>query len=108
MKTVYETYQNEMMYPDLDIHQACRRLSQAIQCRTTSYVDVSKVDDAQFKRLHDVIRTSFPQVMHHGEVSMHGNSMLIKLTGSDQSLKPILLMSHLDVVPVVKDRKSVV
>ena len=102
MKTVYETYQNETMYPDLDIHQACRRLSQAIQCRTTSYVDVSKVDDAQFKRLHDVIRTSFPQVMHQGEVSMHGNSMLIKLTGSDQTLKPILLMSHLDVVPVVK------
>lgn len=102
MKTVFDTYINETMYADLDIHGACTHLSDAIKCKTTSYVDVTLQDDAEFKRLHQVIRNAFPHVMQHGEVSLHGNSMLIKLNGSDPSLKPILLMSHLDVVPVVK------
>lgn len=102
MKTVYDTYINETMFPDLDVHGACAHLSDAIKCKTTSYVDVALQDDAEFKRLHQVIRNSFPHVMQYGEVSLFGNSMLIKLTGSDASLKPILLMSHLDVVPVVK------
>lgn len=102
MKTVFDTYINESMYADLDIHGACKHLSDAIKCRTTSYVDIALQDDAEFKRLHEVIHNSYPHVMQCGEVSLHGNSMLIKLKGSDSALKPILLMSHLDVVPVVK------
>lgn len=94
-------FAHEDDYPELDGDACIARLSSAIQCRTVSYVDTSLTDYAEFDRLHDLIRTSYPHIMEAGTLEVVGHSLLITLPGSDPSLRPVQLMAHQDVVPVV-------
>lgn len=98
---VFAYLAHEDDYPDLDAAGAIEHLSQALQCRTVSYVDTSKIDYAEFDRLHQLIRTSYPHVMAAGTYEEIGASILITIPGSDPSLAPVQLMAHQDVVPVV-------
>ncbi len=87
--------------PELDEAACIARLSAAIRCRTTSYVDASLTDYAEFDKLHELIRSSYPHVMAAGTCETIGHSLLFTLPGSDPDLRPVLLMAHQDVVPVV-------
>ncbi len=94
-------FTHEDDYPELDAAGAIERLAEAIRCKTTSYVDTSLIDYAEFDKLHGLIRRSYPHVMEAGTVETIGHSLLITIPGSDPSLAPALLMAHQDVVPVV-------
>ena len=89
-------------YPDLDADAAIKALSLAIQYKTTSYADISKMDDGQFKALHKHFEKAFPLVHQtmQKEVINHW-SLIFYWPGTDPSLKPILFMAHLDTVPVM-------
>lgn len=89
-------YQNEEDYPQLDGEAACQRLAAAIACRTVN----DGASDGEFARLRRLIMDSFPAVMAAAAAEVVGRSLLIHIPGSDQSLKPALFMSHLDVVGV--------
>jgi len=83
------------------------RLSQAIQHRTISYAKASDRNPEVFLEFHHFLATSFPLL--HEKLSLkkiNKLSLLYKWQGSDDSLKPILLMSHQDVVPVDDETKS--
>jgi carboxypeptidase PM20D1 len=59
------------------------------------------VDPAPFLRIHEILRERFPRV--HETLAcdkVNDLSLLYRWTGKDESLEPILLMSHLDVVPI--------
>ncbi len=76
-------------------------LSKAITFPTISYVDWTKIDGSAFLALHDCLAGTFPRV-HAGlkrEV-VSDYALLYTWPGQDPSLKPILLMAHLDVVPI--------
>lgn len=88
-------------YPDLPAASAIEHLSRALQCRTVSSVDVSEVDYGELDRLHELIRTSYPHVMAAGTYEQIGASVLITIPGTDPTLRPVQLMAHQDVVPVV-------
>ena len=89
-------YRNEGDYPQLDGDAACQRLSAAITCRTVN----DGTTDGEFARLRQHIMDSFPAVMAAADTEVVGRSLLIHIPGRDESLKPVLFMSHLDVVGV--------
>jgi len=96
-ENVFEFFTNEAAYADLDISGAAERLSAAIRCPTIS----SCTDDAPFDALHELMRSSYPNVMRCGSFELLGRSVLITIPGENPALRPALFMSHQDVVSVV-------
>ena len=85
----------------LDEAAAVERLAGAIRFRTISHDDRSNFDADAFLAFHDYLRASFPRVHERAEPTrINDYSLLYHIAGSDPSLKPILLMGHMDVVPV--------
>lgn len=85
----------------IDSGAAAERLAGMLRFRTISHQDKDKSDAGEFLKLHRYLEENFPGV--HANLkkeAVAGYSLLYKWQGSDESLKPILLMSHLDVVPV--------
>jgi carboxypeptidase PM20D1 len=80
-----------------DITKAANDLSQAVQFRTIS----DKLDRPDFTAFLTFLEETYPGV--HGameRVVLDPNTPLFKWTGSDESLQPILLAAHYDVVPI--------
>lgn len=96
-----DLFRHESDYQDLNADQAVVHLSQALQFKTISYLDTSRIDYSQFKALHRYIQESYPCVMDHCIFEVVDHSILITLPGTDAALKPALFMAHMDVVPVV-------
>lgn len=79
---------------------AVARLQQAVQLATVSYDDSARRDTAAFARFHLLLRDSFPTVHAKMQLTHIGRfALLYRLTGSNPSLKPVVLMAHQDVVP---------
>jgi hypothetical protein len=86
---------------------AAERLAGAIRFPTVSNEDPAAFDGRAFEGLHAHLEASFPRVhatLRRETVGEH--SLLYTWAGSEPSLKPILLMRHLDVVPVEPDQES--
>lgn len=80
---------------------AAERLAGSLRIPTISHQDSAAFDAEAFRALHAYLQAHFPRV--HAELrreTVATHSLLYTWPGSDPSLKPILLMGHLDVVPV--------
>ncbi len=85
----------------VDGEAAARRLAGAIQIRTVSHHDRSRMDMATFAALRAYLAQTFPRTHATLQVELvHGASLLFTWAGADPTRRPILLMSHQDVVPV--------
>ena len=89
--------------PALQLDQAAiaKRLSAAIQLPTLSFESATASNIAPFTKFHALLVDSFPRV--HARLTketVNDGSILFTWTGKDPRLKPILLMAHMDVVPV--------
>lgn len=76
-------------------------LSKAIQYPTISFSEDAIPDSTAFNGFHQFLKETFPRV--HAELSLekvNEYSLLYTWKGSDTGKKPIILMSHQDVVPV--------
>lgn len=81
--------------------EAVKRLQQAVQFKTISYDDASKIDSTAFLAFHDYLKTSFPLVFAKLKVEKVNNlSLLLHWKGENETQQPIVLMAHQDVVPV--------
>ena len=81
-----------------DVYQ---NLSKAIQYPTISFSEDAIPDSTAFFGFHRFLEETFP--LTHEKLSLEkisDYSLLYKWQGSDTSKKPIILMSHQDVVPV--------
>ena len=88
----------ESIYLPNDIFE---HLSKSIQYPTISFNEDAIPDSTAFSGLHTFIKDAFPMV--HKKLSLHkinDYSLLYTWKGSDSSSKPLILMSHQDVVPV--------
>ena len=77
------------------------RLSRGIQVVTISRGDGAPADLGALRELHRRLEKSFPRL--HAALSREvvaGGSLLYRWPGSEPGAPPILLMGHLDVVPV--------
>ncbi len=85
----------------IDEATAAQRLSGAVKFATVSTASGGPIDSAAFRGFHDFLATSFPKV--HATLKLEkvaGLSLLYTWTGSDTTLAPVVLMGHMDVVPV--------
>lgn len=79
------------------IDEYAGKLSKMIQYETVSYRGAP--DPEKFRGFHKVLEELFPNVFATLEkIDIDGNLMM-KWKGTDSSLKPIILISHQDVVP---------
>jgi carboxypeptidase PM20D1 len=81
--------------------QVFQNLSKAIQFQTISYSEDAIPDSAAFLGFHRFLEETFP--LTHATLSLEkisDYSLIYKWEGTDSSKKPIILLSHQDVVPV--------
>lgn len=93
---VYAHYAHEDDYPDLDYEGAVARLSAALALPTVS----GCADAAPFEALHWLLRESYPTIARLGTFEAIGRSLLVSVSGAEPELPGVLLLAHLDVVPV--------
>ncbi len=94
-------------FVEVDGKSVAERLGLAVQLKTISYHDSKKVDGNAFLGLHRLFQTLYPQV--HAKLTreiINDYSLLYTWEGKDPSLKPIMLTSHLDVVPADESEES--
>ena len=87
-------------FPTVDGHSVAERLGLAVQQKTVSYDDPEKIDGSAFLGLHRLFKTLYPLVHTHLKLeTVNEYSLLYTWEGRDPDLQPIMLISHLDVVP---------
>ena len=78
--------------------------SKAIKIKTISPENAIDFDSIQFQHFTSFLKNTYPLADSLLEKkTFNSYSFLYKWRGSDLSLKPIILMAHLDVVPVIKE-----
>ena len=80
---------------------AYQHLSKAVQFETISFSEDAIPDSTAFNGFHQFLQETYPLI--HEKLTLEKiseYSLLYKWEGSDTSKKPIILMSHQDVVPV--------
>jgi carboxypeptidase PM20D1 len=86
---------------------AAERLAGSLRIRTISSEDSAAFDAEAFRTSHTYLQLAFPRV--HAQLRREivgGQSLLYTWPGRDSSLNPILLIGHLDVVPVETGRED--
>ena len=82
---------------------AIQRLAGAIRIPTVSYTDYTLTDTTQFDRFLAYCQTAFPLVHQRlKRETFNQYGLLFEWRGRNANLKPILLMGHYDVVPVIQ------
>ena len=82
---------------------AAQRLSGAVKFATVSFASGAPIDTSAFLGFHAFLATSFPRV--HAQLKLEkiaGLSLLYTWVGTDSLAPPVVLMGHMDVVPVVE------
>lgn len=85
--------------PDSAIH----RFAGAIRIPTVSYTDYSLTDTTQFDKFIAYIRASYPLIHQRlNPQTFNQYGLLYEWKGRNPALKPVLLLAHYDVVPVIQ------
>jgi carboxypeptidase PM20D1 len=86
---------------------AAERLAGAIRIPTISPEEPGDFDAQAFRNLHRYLANAFPRVHSELQREIVGeHSLLYTWRGANPVLKPILLMGHLDVVPVERGTEA--
>lgn len=85
----------------VDASAVSKRLSAAIQIPTISHDDRNNFDAPAFIAFRDLLEKEFPTVHTEAEREIVADySLVFRIDGTNQALKPALFMGHIDVVPV--------
>lgn len=84
----------------LDADAAVQRLAGALRIPTVSHAEAQKNDPAAFAAFAEYLERGFPRA--HAALARErvGQSLLFTWTGKDPAAPPLLLLAHMDVVPV--------
>lgn len=81
--------------------KAVKRLSEAIQIPTVSNVEYNSTDFAPFEEFHAFLKESYPLIYKNLETdTVNTYGLVFHWKGKDSTKKPLLFLSHYDVVPV--------
>ena len=78
-------------------------LAQMIRCKTVSFRDDTLVDEGEFEKFRALLKQLYPTVHNMGEPKRLGPSGLLYSIRGKNSEKPVVFMSHYDVVPADED-----
>lgn len=99
--------QLEAITPVAVTENCIQHLSEAVQIKTVSYDEASKFDSTAFNQLISFLKKTYPLADSLLDKKAINNfSLLYKWEGENSSLKPIVLMGHMDVVPVDEENKK--
>lgn len=91
----------------VDINLAAQRLAGSIRIRTISHGFDMPVDKEAFHELHSYFVQNFPLLHAKLQREIIGDySLLYTWEGRNRNLKPILLLAHMDVVPVESETED--
>lgn len=80
--------------------EAVEALAELVRCKTVSYYDKTKEDDAEFQKLYALLPKLYPNVYKVCEkIELPDRALLFKWAGKSSGT-PTVLMAHFDVVPV--------
>ncbi len=85
----------------IDSVVVAQHLSNAVKFATVSYASGAPIDTAAFLGFHAFLEGAFPRV--HATLKREkiaGLSLLYTWTGTDSTADPVVIMGHMDVVPV--------
>lgn len=85
----------------IDTAVAAQRLAEAVRIPTVSYASGAPIDTAAFRAFHALLERAFPRA--HAAMTrefVSGLSLVYTWKGRDTTLAPVVLMGHMDVVPV--------
>lgn len=92
----------------VSIENSCiQHLSEAVKVKTVSFDEPSLVDSAAFNQLINFLEKTYPladSILDKKRIN--GFSLLYKWEGTNAALKPIVLMGHMDVVPVTDEESK--
>ncbi len=83
---------------------AVAKLQRLVRIRTVAQVDANLTDPAPFEEFNQAFTECFPLLTQHltlTEIAPHG--MLWHWQGTNQAADPVVLMAHIDVVPVQEE-----
>ena len=87
----------------VDQDRAVDALCALVRCKTVSYTDHAKEDDAEFEKLIELLPTLYPNVAKQCEMNrLPDRGLLFRWQGKSEG-NPAVLMAHYDVVPVNAD-----
>lgn len=85
----------------MDADAAAARLALALKCATVTGLPETDATEKEFARLREHLRVSFPRA--HASLKpeiVGGRSLLYTWQGTDPALQPIMILAHMDVVPI--------
>ena len=88
---------------EIDQHATAKRLGEALRFKTVSMAGTPTPTE-EFLKFHSFLEVAYPST--HIELKrepVNDYSLLYTWQGSDAELKPILILAHMDVVPVKQD-----
>jgi carboxypeptidase PM20D1 len=91
----------------VDAAAAAARLAGAVRFATVSVQSGAPIDTTAFRGLHEYLVTSYPAA--HAAMRREyvgGLSLLYTWPGTDSAAAPVVLMGHLDVVPVTAENRA--
>lgn len=103
------TFTSKQLQPEpvtlIDIPATAKEnFSQAIAIPTVSHEDPADWDEKAFYRFREFLQEAYPLTHSLMEVTyINEFSIIYKWSGSDPSLNPVILMGHIDVVPVAAE-----
>lgn len=98
---LYSSKQSFLQQEKIEVDTACvRKLAESVRIKTISYDDDRFFDSSAFVAFHQFLLLNFPlsdSLLEKEIISKY--SLLYKWKGKNESLKPVILLAHSDVVP---------
>lgn len=99
--------QLDAIVPVIISENSVQHLSDAVKIKTISYDEPSKFDSAAFSQLISFLKKTYPLSDSLLDKKIINEfSLLFKWEGENSLLKPLVLMGHMDVVPVDEENKK--
>jgi carboxypeptidase PM20D1 len=100
------TYSSFAQSESNNLNQSVINLSESIKFKTVSYTNQDNIDLLEFEKLHTFLEKAYPLIHKKLKREKINQSLLYKWEGKNRELKPIILMAHMDVVPIEKETQS--
>ncbi|MDB2666482.1 M20 family peptidase [Gammaproteobacteria bacterium] len=107
MHSAPEPTANVGLTADIDGEAATNNLAASIRFKTISHQDKEKFSPQEFEGFIKWAADTYPEFHSAMQLEMLEYTLLFKWEGSDNSLAPILLTAHYDVVPVIPGTESI-
>ena len=107
MHSAPEPAVNVGLTADINGEAAINNLAASIRFKTISHQDKEKFSPQEFEGFIKWAADTYPEFHSAMQLEMLEYTLLFKWEGSDNSLAPILLTAHYDVVPVIPGTESI-